>query len=260
LLLTRLGSWFVGIVFREARPLTQQLVLVSVRMMTIVVVLTTAARAAQSLGLPVTALVAGLGVGGLAIALAAQSTLENLIGGIILYADQPARIGDICRFGGHLGTVEKIGLRSVKIRTLARTIVNVPNAQFAKMELENFSTRDRIFLDTRLRLRYETSREQLRQVHIELEELLKGDPRIAENPVRVRFMGFGEYFLEVEIHAYALTRDWSEFLAIRQELLVRSMEIVERAGTRLALPATVHYVGSERDSKRQKDDLSSLDG
>ena len=96
--------------------------------------------------MPVAGLIAGLGVGGLAIALAAQGTLENFIGGIILYADQPVKVGDICNFGARRGTVEDVGLRSVKIRTLDRTIVSVPNADFAKLQLENLTERDLVLL------------------------------------------------------------------------------------------------------------------
>ena len=100
----------------------------------------------QNLGFNVTGILAGLGIGGLAVALAAQKSIENLFGGLSLIADQPVRVGDICRFGSQQGTVEDIGLRSTRVRTLDRTVVTIPNADFATMQIENFGTRDRMRL------------------------------------------------------------------------------------------------------------------
>jgi MscS family membrane protein len=116
----------------------------------------------------VTALIAGLGVGGIAVALAAQKTLENLFGGITLYADRPVRVGDFCRFGDRVGTVEEIGLRSTRIRTLDRTLVSVPNAEFSNLHLENYTARDRIWYHPTIGLRYETTPDQLRFVLVEV--------------------------------------------------------------------------------------------
>jgi small-conductance mechanosensitive channel len=249
-IIIRLGDLTVRFWFRDARPLKKQLVRVVFRIITIVVVTVISVIAMQRLGVPVAGLVAGVGVGGLAIALAAQSTLENFIGGIILYADQPVKVGDVCRFGNLRGTVEDVGLRSVKIRTLDRTIVTVPNADFAKLQLENLSDRDRVLLRENLNLRYETTREQLQEVLSNLEAMLRKHPRIADEPLRVRFNGFGVYFLEIELFAYALTDAWPEFLEIRQDVLLTVMEIIESSGTRLALPTEVHYaVGTQMSSE-----------
>ncbi len=241
-ILTRIGGLVADHGFREARPLKKQLVRVVFRIATIIVVTAVAVMALQRLGVPVTGLIAGLGVGGLAIALAAQSTLENFIGGIILYADQPVKVGDFCKFGDRRGVVEDVGLRSVKIRTLDRTIVTIPNADFAKLHLENLAERDRVLLRENLRLRYETPRARLQALMVDLESMLREHERIAEEPVRVRFTGFGEYFLEIELYAYAMTSAWPEFLEIREDVLLKVMDIVERSGTRLALPTGVRYV------------------
>ncbi len=246
---TRLGDLVIRRWFRDARPLKKQLVKVLFRIATIIAVIIVQVIAMQRLGVPVAGLIAGLGVGGLAIALAAQSTLENFIGGIILYTDQPVRVGDVCKFGARRGTVEDVGLRSVKIRTLDRTIVTVPNADFAKLQLENLTDRDQVLLREELCLRYETTRDQLRMVLTELETMLREHPRMAEDRLRVRFTGFGQHFLEVELFAYAQTNAWPEFLEIRQDVLLKVMEIVERAGTRLALPTEVHYAGGQQSLK-----------
>jgi MscS family membrane protein len=244
-ILTRIGGFIADRGFRDARPLKKQLVRVMFRIASIVAVTVIAVMALQRLGVPVAGLIAGLGVGGLAIALAAQSTLENFIGGIILYADQPVKVGDFCKFGDRRGVVEDVGLRSVKIRTLDRTIVTIPNADFAKLQLENLADRDRVLLRENLRLRYETTREQLQGVMSELESMLREHERIAEEPYRVRFVGFGEYYLEVEVYAYALTSAWPEFLEIREDVLLKVMDIVERSGTQLALPTGVRYVSGQ---------------
>ncbi len=241
----RIGDLVVRFWFREARPLKKQLVRVMFRIATIVVVTVIAVMALQRLGVPVAGLIAGVGVGGLAIALAAQSTLENFIGGIILYADQPVKVGDFCKFGDRRGVVEDVGLRSVKIRTLDRTIVTVPNADFAKLQLENLADRDRVLLRETLRLRYETTREQLQDVMSKIESMLRAHDRLAEDPLRVRFIGFGDYSQEIELYAYAMTDSWPAFLEIREDILLRVMDIVETSGTRLALPTGVRYVSEQ---------------
>jgi len=245
LVLTGIGDVVIRLVYRNARPLKKQLVGFLFRIATIVIVMAIALVALQRLGVPVAGLIAGLGVGGLAIALAAQGTLENFIGGMILYTDQPVRVGDFCRFGDRQGTVEDVGLRSVKLRTLERTVVTVPNADFVKMQLENLTKRDRILLQEDLCLRYETTNEQLLSVLAELESMLKSHPQIADDPLRVRFMGLGRYYFEIEIFAYGLTSDWAEFLLIRQDVLTKVLEIIERSGARLALPTEIHYTARE---------------
>lgn len=247
-LLTRFGGLVVERGFRDARPLKKQLLKLMFRIATIVVVTGIAVKALQSLGVPVAGLIAGLGVGGLAIALAAQSTLENFISGIILYADQPVKVGDMCYFGaGRRGVVEDVGLRSVKIRTLDRTVVTIPNSDFAKLHLENLAERDRVLLRENLRFPLDSTREGLEAVMRDLESMLRAHDRLAEEPLRVRLMQIGDYFHEVEIYAYAMTDSWPEFLEIREDVLLKVLDIVEHSGLQLALPAAIRYV-SEPDS------------
>jgi MscS family membrane protein len=199
----------------------------------------------QNVGVNVTGILAGLGVGGLAVALAAQKTVENLFGGLTLAADQPVRVGDFCRFGDTLGTVEEIGMRSTRVRTLERTLVTVPNSEFSALALENFAQRDRIWFRTVLGLRYETTADQLRHVLASLRELLREDPRVDPDPARVRFVGFGAYSLDLEIFAYLRTRDIGEFLAIREELLLEIMERVEASGSSFAFPSQTIYAARD---------------
>jgi MscS family membrane protein len=209
----------------------------------------------QNLGVNVTALITGLGVGGLAIALAAQKSIENLFGGMTLVVDQPVRVGDFCRFGDQVGTVETVGLRSTRIRTLDRTLVTIPNAQFSEMKLETFAARDRIRLILQLGLRYETTPDQMRYVLVELRKVLYAHPRVLEDPARVRFVGFGASSLDLEVFAYADTTDFNEFLAIREDVFLRIMDVIEASGTGFAFPSQTLYMerGAGPDPERTRE-------
>jgi MscS family membrane protein len=196
---------------------------------------------AQRLGVPVYGIVAGLGVGGLAIALAAQPTVENLIGSLSLFADKPIRVGDFCKYGGDVGTVEGIGIRSTRIRGIDRTLTTIPNGALSKMPIVNFTHRDRMLMRAVIGVRYETSPEQLRFVLAKVREMLLGHPRIDPDPARVRFIGFGSSSLDLEVFAYAVTREWAEFLGIQEDVLLRIMDIIEQSGTAFAFPSQTLY-------------------
>lgn len=196
---------------------------------------------ADVLQMPYQSVLAGLGLGGLAVALAAQSTLQNFISGITLYFDKPIAVGDYCQFGDKSGTVEFIGMRSTRIRTQARTLLTIPNSEFSNMQIENYAKRDRILLDTTVKLRYETSPDQLRSLLQELRKLLLSHPEVSEDSLRVRFVGFGARSLDIEILAYILSNDYSQFVEIREDIYLRIMQVVEAAGTKLADPSVVSY-------------------
>jgi MscS family membrane protein len=206
----------------------------------------------DSFGFSVAALIAGLGVGGIAVALAAQKTVENLFGGITLYSDQPVRVGDFCRFGDQVGTVEEIGMRSTRVRTLDRTLVAIPNAEFSNLKLENFAKRDRMRLFAMIGVRYETTPEQLRYILVEVRRLLYAHERVTPDPARIRFVGFGAYSLDLEIFAYVNTSDWSEFLGIREDIYLRIMEIIEASGTGFAFPSQTLYLGKDEGLSAQR--------
>jgi MscS family membrane protein len=193
-------------------------------------------------GVNLTAVIAGLGVGGIAVAFAAQKTLENLFGGITVVSDQPIRVGDFCRAGEFQGTVLAIGLRSTRIRTLARTIVSIPNGQLALMNLENFSLRDKIWFNHTFGLRYETTPEQLRYILAGIREMLYGHPKVESSSARVRFVGFGSSSLNLEVFAYVLETDYGAFLHIQEDLLLRIMDIVAGSGSGFAFPSQMTYL------------------
>lgn len=186
-------------------------------------------------GLSPAAGVAGIGVGGIAVALAAQKTLENVIGGASIMFDRALRVGDLIKVGQTLGNVEDIGLRSTRIRTFDRTLISIPNGQLATVTLENLSLRDSYWFNHILHLPYQTTPTQVRAILEGVTGLLTRHPRFLRDSIRVRFLGFGAWSLKLELFAHLTAHDWAEFLDLQGEALLAIMEIVESAGTRLAL-------------------------
>ena len=161
-------------------------------------------------------------------------------------------MGDVCRTGDTVGTVEAIGIRSARIRGADRTLTTIPNAALAKMPIVNLTQRDQFLIQTVIGLRYETTPEQLRYVLVKLRELLLGHSRVNPNPARARFVGLGASSLDIEVFAYVMTKDWGEFLAIREDILLRVMEIVEESGSALAFPSQTLYLGRDRGTDENK--------
>jgi MscS family membrane protein len=199
----------------------------------------------SQLGYPVASLVAGLGIGGLALALAAQKTVENLFGTFSIAADQPFQQGDFVKIEDFVGTVEAIGLRSTKVRTLDRTLITIPNGKLADMRLETFTARDRIRLHCTLGVVYDTTAGQLRRILDDLERTLREHPKIWPDAMVVRFFQFGASSLDIEVMAWFQTSDYGEFQGYRQEVLLAFMDVVERNGSSFAFPTrTLHVLGS----------------
>jgi MscS family membrane protein len=196
------------------------------RTIKVFVVIVAFIAALQNFGFNVTGLLAGLGVGGLAVALAAQKTVENLFGSISLVADQPVRLGDVCRFGDTVGTVEDIGLRSTRIRTVSRTLVTIPNAQFSTLALENLSLRDRIPVRATLVLAPGTTATAVREVLAKLREHVAKVPKVDAASVRAAFVRLDSQTLEVELFAPVLTTRWEEYTEVREQVLLAALEVV----------------------------------
>ena len=199
----------------------------------------------RAFGVNVTAGLAALGVGGLAIALGAQKLFENLIGSLTLIADSPIRIGDFCKVGDTLGTVEEIGIRSTRIRTLDRTVLTVPNGELSALQIENYTQRDRYWFHPILNLRYETSPDQMRHVLQELRTMLTEHSKIDNATMRVRLISLGAHSLDIEVFAYVIAWDYVGFLEVQEELLLKCMEIVDAAGTGFAFPSQTLYMGRD---------------
>jgi MscS family membrane protein len=203
--------------------------------------------ALNELGFQVASLLAGLGIGGIAIALAAQKTVEHLFGSVAIGVDQPFRTGDFVKVDDFTATVETIGLRSTRFRTLDRTLISIPNGRLADMKTETFAARDRIRLNVNLGLAYDTTAAQMREVLARIEATLRAHPKLsAEDAPSVRFTALQDSTLNVEVMAWFATRDWGEFTALRQDLFLAFMEIVERAGTSFAYPTRTLHLVSDR--------------
>jgi len=197
----------------------------------------------DALGFPVTTALAGIGIGGLAIAFGAQKTIENLFGSLALAVDQPFRIGDFVKVQDFVGTVEDIGLRSTRFRTLDRTIVSIPNGKLADERLESFEVRDRMRFATTVGLTYGTSRTQMEHVLGGFERVLREHPLIWPDSVTVKFKEFAQSSLDIEVMAWFRVPTWGDFQRCREEVLLEFMGVVERAGASFAFPTrTVHLV------------------
>jgi MscS family membrane protein len=204
-------------------------------------------------GVDPTPALAGVGVGGIAVALAAQKTLENIIAGASLIFDQAVKVGDFLKIGEIAGTVEHIGLRSTRLRTPDRTVVSIPNSQIAGATLETMSARDKFWFHPDLRLRYETTPAQLRGVLDGCRQLLASHPSVLREDQRVRFHRVAPYSFDIEIFAYVAAQDWNEFLQIQEQLLFGVTEAVERSGTALALPSQTTYVAGREPQEGSKE-------
>jgi MscS family membrane protein len=203
-------------------------------------------------GINLTAVVAGLGIGGIAVAFAAQKTIENFFGGLFLVWDEPIRLGDYCKAGEHAGTVEHIGIRSTQIRTPSRTVVSIPNGLLSSISVENLTLRDRILFKHTLNLRYETTAEQLRFVLAQIRELLYQHPRVDSTTARIRFVGFGQSSMDLEIFAYVLETVHEAFLAVQEDLLLRIMDLVESSGSGFAFPSQTLYMSKDEGLDAEK--------
>ena len=195
-----------------------------------------------SLGVDLTGWLAAFGLGGLAIALGAQKTIEHFIGSVALVADRPVRVGDFCAVDGIMGTVEDIGMRSTRLRTIERTLVTIPNGIMSSARIENYGSRDQYLFKRVLNLRYDTSADQMREVLKRLRHLLLSDIRVTAEPARVRFVAFGPSSLDIEIFAYVAAIDFDEFLATAEDLHLQILEIIPECGTGFAFPSTTVYL------------------
>jgi len=204
------------------------------------------------LGFNMSTALAGLGIGGLAIGFGAQQTIANLFGGVSVLGDEVIRVGDVCRFGDRTGVVEDIGLRSTRVRTDERTLLAIPNGTVATINVENLSRRDKILFTTKLGLRSESKSDHVRYVLAEIRRLLYSHPKVESASVRVRLIDIAGTSLTLEVFSYILTRDYNEYAAVREDLLLRMLDILEDSGSGLALPAQTLYLGRDAGLAKEK--------
>ena len=221
---------------------TRSLMLLGERLLKALVVVVAILAILTIAGVNTKTALAGLGIGGVALALGAQRTVENFLGGVFLLSDRVLAVGDVCSIANRVGTVEDITLRSVRLRTLDQTLVSVPAGVLAQAGIENFASREKILVQTILRLRYGTSVEQLTRILDGVRELLARSPKIEKASSRIRLVSFGERAIELELFAYVLTADFAEFLGLREGLLLEIASAVEAAGSAFAQPTEFIYM------------------
>jgi MscS family membrane protein len=230
----------------------ESILIVMQRLTRVLMVIIVFVAALALFGLHVGTALAGLGIGGLAIALAAQKSLENLIGGVSLLMDKAVHVGNSCKIGNQTGTVEDIGLRSVKLRTSDQSLLVVPHGLLAQMQFENFGPRRKCLLNQRFSLRIETQAEQLRALLDQVQIMLNEHPLIEKGTSRIRVANFAGAAFELELWAFATTADWTEFTAVRQEVILKIAETVEAAGTQFAAPTQLTYLSRDASFDTEK--------
>jgi len=256
-------AWFaIRLVDAIARKLTSKLdarerrqaasaVILARRAIKLLLAIIAAIAILDTIGINITTGIAALGIGGLALALGAQKTVENLVGSVTVVADRPIQVGDFCKVGDVLGTVEDIGMRSTRIRTLNRTIVTIPNGDFASRQIENYSQRDRFLFNPVIGLEYGLTSARLRDAISLIEQVVIEHPLIAEEPRRVKLGNYGASSLDVEVFSYIEVTDYAESLGIRHELLLTIFERLEEADVAIAYPTqTIHLA---RDAQPPQD-------
>lgn len=221
----------------RTRPSARSLSSVGVSLGKVIVAALALMVALTELGYPVTSVIAGLGIGGVALALAAQKTVENLFGSLSILADQPFRVGDTIRIDTIEGAVESIGLRSTRVRTAERTLFICPNGKLADMRIESLGPRDRMRLFTKLQLTRGTTMAQIRSVTFEVKNALATHSLVRKEEISVRLTAIGEASYDIEIATALETLDGELFAKVREELLMKYVEIVEQAGAKIAVPA-----------------------
>jgi MscS family membrane protein len=234
---------------RKGRSNTRSLIQLGERVVKVLVLLVTLFVLLAVVGVDPTAALAGVGIAGVAVALGAQRSVENLLGAVFLLTDRVLAVGDFCRVSDRDGWIEDITLRSVRLRTLEQTVLSVPAGLLSSGSIENYTTRGKILLQSVLRLRYGTTSDQLNAVLDGTRHLLSHHPSIEQESARARLTSFGAQAIEIELFAYVLTADYPAFLEIRESLLLQIAQIVETSGAAFAIPTQFIYTRGEADSR-----------
>ena len=226
---------------------TASLILLGQRIINVLIILVAIFSILKITGVDTKTALAGVGIGGVAVAFGAQKTVENMLGGVFLLTDKVLAVGDSCCISDRVGTVEDITLRSVRLRTTEQSLLSIPAGVLSQANIENFATRTKILTQAILRLRYGTTVEQLSSVLDGVGRVLMEDPDIESETARVRLVAFGERAIELELFAYVLTSDYLQFLTVRERLLLAVAAVIEFTGSAFATPTQFVYLESESD-------------
>ena len=227
-----------SIAWGKDRANTQSLLLLGERVVKAVLILGALLAILAVAGVDMGTALAGVGIGGVALALGAQKTVENFLGGVFLLSDKALAVGDLCSISNRVGRVEDITLRSVRLRMMDQSLLSIPAGVLAQAGIENFATREKLLLQTMLRLRHGTNVDQLQRILEGIRALLAQEARLEPDSARIRLVDIGQQAIELELFAYVLTVDFTEFLDTRETLLLKIAALVEAAGSGFAQPTT----------------------
>ncbi len=206
------------------------------------VVVMIALMLAQTLGYPITGLIASLGIGGLAVALAAKDSLANIFGSLMIILDRPFQIGDWVKAGDVEGTVEEIGFRSTRIRTFAQTLITIPNSTLTNLAIDNLSLMPKRRIMMSVGISYATTPAEMREAVACIRRLLCEHPAIDQEFSLVNFTDFGASSLDILVYCFTKTTAWGEYLEARQDVCLKIMDILEALGLEIAFPSRTVYL------------------
>jgi len=230
---------------RTESTLDDQLAPLLRKSLRVFVVVMACLMAIQSFGYPITGVLASLGIGGLAFALAAKDSVSNIFGSLMIIFDRPFHVGDWIKADDMEGTVEEVGFRSTKIRTFSKTLISVPNNIIANMALDNYSRMPKRRIRLTVGVTYDTTPTQMREAVRRIRELLVTHPAIDQDFSLVNFTDFGASSLDIMVYCFTTTTVWGEYLDARQDLCLKIMDTLEALGLEIAFPSTTVYLHKE---------------
>jgi len=248
-----LGTHFLAkLTAKTKSPLDDRLVPFVDRVLRVAIVIIAGLMVLQEAGVQIAGILAGLGIGGLAVALAAKDTLANVFGTITIVADYPFDVGDWIKTKDVEGTVEDIGFRSTKVRTFGNSLVAVPNAKLAGSAIENFSRMFKRRISFRIGVTYETTPDQMREAVARVRDVLRNHDDIRQDFWLVYFTDFADSSMEIMIYCFTKTTVWAEFLAVRESLNLQFMSALQEIGVEFAFPSRAIYMREDNDDERKK--------
>lgn len=227
--------------------LDDQLVPLLVKSLRILVVTLGILFILDNFGYNITSLLAGLGLGGLAFALAAQNTVSNLFGSITIFSDKPFQLGDWIQVGDIEGTVEDVGFRTTRVRRFDQALVTVPNSQFINTGIINYTAMKKRRINFYLGVTYGTSVNKMKEAVAGIKKIIEDDEKFDHSFYMVRFTDFGAYSLNIFIYCFTKTTDWAESLRVREEFNLKIMQLLEELGIEIAFPSQTIYLDKNRE-------------
>jgi MscS family membrane protein len=227
---------------RSTSKLDDQLIPIVTKLGNFIIVILAVFQVLSHMDVDITALIAGISIGGLALALAAQDTVKNLIGSFNIFVDKPFQIGDYVLGGDFEGTVEEVGFRTTRIRKIDSSIVAVPNSKISDLSINNLGLRQMRLLQATLGVTYDTPA-SLMELFIEgLKEVIRIHPKLDNERFYVVHSGFGGSSLNILFRSYVHTNDYGEELAVKEQVYLSIMRLAESLGLRFAFPSTTVYI------------------